>query len=168
MKLKNKMKYKINWKKGLLKCAYQLSSNGVRIGRLVDREWSRSAIGELGGQTFRFQTRGWIPKTYVMEESTNKLIATIHYNCWWPKATIQLAEQTYAWKFTNLFETRWKVSDRQRTLLKFSGIATRGTIHLDQQNHLLLLAGLFISSYYWRIGLSVILSTSIFPLMLLI
>jgi hypothetical protein len=160
------MKYKLNWKKQFLKCSYNLIQGDRNVGKLTDQDWSNTAVGNLNNHSYHFKMRGWHSKTYVTELSTNQPVATIHFGCWWPNAMIHQNGSTYKWSFTNLFATSWKLTDQKETKFSFSGVGTSGRIEYSNPNDLLLLAGLYISSYYRRLTLSIVLSSSLFPITL--
>ncbi len=155
---------KITWKKGIFKCTFQLFSGTDHIGHLKDSEFSRSAIGELNNKKYRFTTHGHLnPKTEIFDLQEKQTVGQIRYYCWYPKARIEYRGKVSQWKFSNLWETRWRIFDQSGTTMQFAGWEKKGSIKIHTLDEALVLAGLHISNYYWRmVGVIVAIS---FPLL---
>ncbi len=153
----------LKWKKRLLSCTFQLFVNDHEVGHLKDSELSRSAIGELNNKRYRFSTHGHLnPKTEIYDLQENRKVGQIQYNSWYPKARIEYKGQISQWKFSNLWETRWRIFDESGTAVQFAGWENKGSIKIHLLDEALVLAGLHISNRYWR--MAGILVGALFPL----
>ena len=151
----------LKWRRRLLGCTFQLFSGEKQIGHLKDSELSRSATGEINGQHFKFVTVGHFhPKTHIVDPVSNTKIGQIKYNSWYPKAQIMHNGATTTWKFSNIWETRWKLFNQEDQRMSFKGHTTKGSIQTSELDNLLILAGLYVSNYYWRLSAIIIASLS--------
>ncbi|PHN00864.1 hypothetical protein [Flavilitoribacter nigricans] len=163
------MQSTLQWKKGLFKCTYELSAAGFPVGHLKDSELSRKAYGRLNNKEVTFQRcEGLHTRINMLETQSNRPIGTITFNPWYPKATIHLEDQQFYWTFSNIWETRWKITDQDGAIVHFRGWSGRGEMTILEQDDLLVLTGLYISSYYWRLAaimIAIIFPVIFFPLL---
>lgn len=139
------------WKRGFFKRTYELFSNEMAVGTLRERTWSYSADGEINGKTYQFIITGfWKRKTEISD--TEKVIATITYNSWMTKATIEFtgSMKSLTWQYDNFWHTWWSLSDPSGRKIKYHGSQLKGEITSNIDDDMLILAGLFITSYYRR------------------
>jgi hypothetical protein len=142
----------ITWTKKLFRCSYELLSEGMSIGRLKDNEFSQSVTAELNDKRFAFKTNGWGHKAKIIDLDSNEQIGTISFGHWLPKATINYYDKVAEWKFSNLWETRWKIFDNNGSKLKYKGWQGSGSVEVQENDELLILAGLFVSNHYWKMA----------------
>ena len=155
----------LKWKKPIFGCSFKIFSDNNQVGQLKDSEFSRTATGSLNDQHLKFTTKGHLhPRVEIRDVNTNEIVGKISYNVWYPKAQIVYKDQVAIWKFSNLWETRWGLSNRQGLKLAFNGHAHKGSIKLNETNDALVLAGLYISNYYWR--LTAVIIACIMPLLI--
>ena len=155
----------LNWKKPLLGCSFKLFSGETEVGKLKDSEFSRSAFGSLNDQSLKFTSKGHLhPRTEIRDLNSNEIVGEISFSSWYPKAKIEYKGQVAFWKFSNLWETRWGLSNNQGLKLAFRGHAHKGSVKLNEANDALVLAGLYVSNYSWR--LTAVLIACILPLFL--
>lgn len=163
------MQNTLSWKKGLFKCTFQLFAGGYPVGQLKDSEFSRTAHGRLNNKEVAFRRcEGWRTKVEILDKKDTSRIGQISFNPWYPKATIHLGNQEVYWSFSNLWETRWKITDSEGLIVTYKGWSGKGEMTIMEQDDLLVLAGLYISNYYWRLAailFAIILPTTIFPLL---
>jgi hypothetical protein len=153
----------LNWKKPLLGCSFKLFSDKIEVGHLKDSEFSRSAFGSLNDQNLKFTAKSHFhPNTVIRDLNTDKIVGKISYSNWYFKAKIELNGQVAFWKFSNLWETKWGLFNKQGLKLAFRGHAHKGSIKLNEANDAMVLAGLYVSNYYWR--LMAVLIACILPL----
>ena len=149
----------LRWKKKLLSCRFQLFADNQQVGHLKDSELSRSATGELNNKRYRFTTHSHLhPKTEIFDLEKNQKVGQIRYNCWYPKARIEYGGKTSQWKFSNIWETKWRIFHQSETAAQFSGWEKKGSIKVNVLDEALILAGLYISNYYWRLAAIIIAS----------
>ncbi len=143
----------ISWKKGFFKCAFNIFSEGQKIGELKPSKLTLSATGKIDQERYRFRVReGMTNRVEIIDMDTQEQVGKIRFGHWLPKATIQFREETYTWKFSNLWETRWKITDTDQNAVNYKGWACAGSISSDAPASLLTLTGLFISNYYWQMA----------------
>jgi len=156
----------LNWTKGLFKCSYKILSGDVQIGELKESEFSQSAFGELHGKKFRFKTKGFLTqKTDIIDLENNELIGKITYNCWYPKAKIEYGSNLLYWKFSNLWETKWRIFNDEGVRFDFHGWSMKGEVEMDIEDDLMVLTGLFIGNYYWKM---VVIYAAVLPIILFV
>jgi len=155
----------LNWKKPLLSCSFKLFSNQIEVGQLKDSEFSRSAFGSLNGQNLKFTSKGHLhPRTEIRDMESNEVVGRISYNVWYPKAQIEYKGQIAFWKFSNHWGNKWGLFNSQGLKLSFKGHSYKGSIKLNEANDAMVLAGLYVSNYYWR--LTAVIIASLLPLFL--
>lgn len=159
----------LHWKKGLFNCTFELLAGGYPVGQLKDSEFSRKAYGQLNNKEITFQRcEGLHTKINISETDTGRKLGIITFNPWYPKATIHLGSQEVYWTFSNIWETRWKITDEEGVIVAYKGWQGKGEMTILEQDDLLVLAGLYISNYYWRMAailIAVIFPVIFFPLL---
>lgn len=91
-----------------------------------------------------------LPKTNIIDQEDHDFLGQIKHSCWRPKATINLPDRQLHWSYDNIWGTRWSISDDTGVRLSYRGWAVKGSINSQAEEDLLVLAGLYISNYYWR------------------
>jgi hypothetical protein len=151
------MKTSLHWKKGIFKSSYEIFSGDLPIGNLRPDTWSSNGQGELNGKKYTFEAKGFFNlETLISTPGSNMPIGKITYNSWKTKAIIEYGNKTFNWKYENLWNTKWSISDSDGILMRFSGSLTKGVIELEVQDELLILSGLYITNYFWQISSVVI------------
>lgn len=142
----------LHWQKGLFQCSFQLLANDQTVGKLKDSEFTRTAHGQLNHTELVFRScEGLHSHAEILDPLNRQVIGKIRFNPWYPKATISYGGQTYTWKFSNIWETRWKVYNEAGVNLSFQGWSGKGKVLTNQdQEDALVLISLYISNYYWR------------------
>ena len=158
------MKNNLTWSKGLFSSLYQIYSNGKQHGNLVDKPFSRTTKGMFNGKEYLFRNTGFFnQKTEIVDCSDNNVIGEIDYNSWRNKATVSVNGRTYNWKYDNLWNTRWSISDSNGKSIKFNSSTTKGHIDAYTDDGLLVLSGLFVKNFYLQAAFVVILIAVIIP-----
>jgi len=143
----------LNWKKGVFSCNYKLMESGKAIGFLKGKSFGQSAEGEVFGNRYGFNTYGVFRKeTEILDGKDGAVIGKVKFDCWMPKAKIELGDKTYFWKFKNIWETRWEIYDEAGTQISFCGHSMKGKAVSADTEEVLNLAGLFISNFYWEMS----------------
>ena len=156
----------LNWKKRWFSCVYQILAGDLHIGTLKEKAFSQSAIGTIDGKRYKFRMRGMFRQlTEIVDLDENEVVGTISYSCWRPKATVTLGEQQMYWKFRNLWETKWELSDFAGGNLSFNGCGNKGNIEMREGHDTMVLAGLYVASYYKR--MATIYAAAILPMLLM-
>lgn len=163
------MQSTLHWKKGLFGCTFRLFAEGYEIGQLKDSEFSRKAYGRLNQREVTFQRcENLHTKIKIQNTQNGQDLGLITFNPWYPKATIHLGRQKAYWTFSNLWETRWKITDEDGVMVAYKGWSGKGEMTILEQDDLLVLAGLYISNYYWRLAaiyIAVLLPAVLFPIL---
>lgn len=156
------MKTNYSWTKGLFSNLYSIYSNGALVGNLKDKSFSQTAQGKVNGKEYIFKTKGFLKQyTEIIDSSENRIIGEITYNNWKTKATISLNNKTINWKYDNAWNTKWSLFDSTGVLMNFSGSSSKGQINSNVDDELLILAGLFVTNYYWQTTTAVIIAALI-------
>ena len=141
----------LSWKKGLFSCVYSISQAGRFMGKLIENRWSQSAAGEINNKRLFFRViHRLVPSANIMDRDTSQVIGRIKFSAWWSKASIYMGDKKYTWKFTNLLATKWKITDQDGNVVHYKGHVGKGEILGQVEDNVLLLAGLFIGNYFWK------------------
>lgn len=145
------MKTTLIWKKGFLKKVYEIYSNSSLVGKLVENTWCNSAEGEMNNKKYQFKTQGFFKqKTQIIDVESNSLIGTIVYNSFMTKATIEYSGQIAYWRYNNIWNTKFSITDNVGNQISFNGSCSNGKLEYDQPNDLLVLTGLYVTNDYWQ------------------
>lgn len=156
------MKTRLHWKRKAFSSTSEIFSEATLIGRLRENSWNQSAEGELNGENYHFKTKGiFKPVTQITQSESNSPIGKIEYNSWKTKASIQLSGKTIQWRYDNIWNTRWSLSDSAGILMKFKGNASKGNIAVEKEDDLLLLTGLFVTNYYRQMAIILLVAIMI-------
>ena len=152
----------LRWKKELFSNTYKIFANGGQTGSLTDRPFSRSAIGELNGKRYTFQTIGTFrQRTEILNREKNRVIGEINYNSMMTRATISLESGTFNWKYENIRNTKWRIFGAAGLEISYNGSFRGGHIVSSTEDELLLLSGLFVTNYYWQMTLVIVIAVFI-------
>lgn len=145
------MTTKLSWEKEFFKNTYHIFSQSSEIGELENLSWSAKR-GKINGQEYLFETKGFFSQTTkITDVSKNTVIGQINYNSWKTKASIQLYNESYTWKYNNLWNTKWDITSKNDdTKIDFHWSSSKGEIKSNVQIGPLILIGLFITNYYWQ------------------
>lgn len=153
----------LSWKKGWFSCAYQILAGDIHVGTLKEKSFSQSAIGTIDGKRYKFRMKGLLRQhTEIIDLDEDEVVGSISYSCWRPKATVNFQDQTMQWKYKNLWETKWELSDFAGGNVSFKGCSTKGSIEMRERHDFMVLAGLYVASYYQK--MAVIYMAAIFPI----
>lgn len=141
----------LTWRKDLFDSNYQLYSNGEIKGSLIFSSWKFNARG-IALKNYYFTSEGLLnPITKIRDEHHNE-VGVITYNGWKFKASIIFnnGQEPASWTFTNSWLTQWAITNHHNKQIYYNSSNTTGSIHTDNSDELLMLAGLFIREYYSR------------------
>ncbi|MEM6802226.1 MAG: hypothetical protein AAF696_12530 [Bacteroidota bacterium] len=158
----------INWKKGAFSCAFKLFQEGQQIGRLKSKSLGQSAEGEIGGKTYGFNTYGILNKrSEILDGRDGSVLGEIVLNCWGTKADIYIGEKKFQWKFSNAWQSRWKVWNEKGTEIMYKGWTSRGSWHggNGETEDILQLSGLFIANMLWESAMIAFIPIYVLPLL---
>ena len=139
------------WKKDFFSNTYHICKENQLIGSLTSKSFSQISEGKLNGKSYTFVTRGFLNQnTDIIDSVSKKLIGQITYNSSMTKATITFADKTIHWKYDNAWNTKWSITDESGTVINYSGSSGNGRLETNTDDALLLLCGLFVTNYFWR------------------
>lgn len=150
------MEKSLSWKKGFFSSTFELfSSDGAPAGKLKEKYWGNTAEGEINQRMYNFKLKGfWNKKAEILDPSTDNILATIYFNCWKSKATIELTKDTHTtltFGYENFWHTKWSISEPSGLSVRFHGTETKGVIRSDLDD-ILILAGLYVANYNWKMA----------------
>ena len=149
----------LTWKKGFFSNNYTLYQNGEMIGDLREKSFSQTAVAELNGKGYLFRTKGFLKQhTEIIDSSTKQVIGDISYNNWKNKATISGRNKTVSWNYTNFWNTKWSLADKDGTKINYAGSSTKGQIESNTDDALLILSGLYVTNYYWQMSVAIMVA----------
>ena len=160
------MKPSLTWTKGVFNNLHKIYSDGNLIGEIKEKALSQSAKGSIRGREYLFRTHGYFnQKTEIIDRTDNQVVGEIQFNSWKSKATIALNGKIINWKYDNLWNTQWSLSDSDGTVMKFNSSITKGQIDAGQDDELLVLTGLFVKNYYMQTAFFVFFIAVIIPVL---
>ena len=149
---------KLNWKKGTFSNTYKLYSNGREVGELAEKSFSSNAIGILLNKKFRFETSGFLKQTTnIIDIESNKKVGDITYNGFCSKATATFNNDTFVWKYENVWNTKWSFNQNDKKLVTSSVSFSSGTVESKTEEAIYLLTALFIDTYYRKMAIVAII-----------
>lgn len=125
------MRKELHWTKGVFSNTYKISDYRKLIGSLKTEILSSNATGQIRDSRYLFKSQGLFSRTiHVFNDDSNVLIASIKMGFWGRKAHITTSDQNYIWKFKNLWQTKWALSDDKKTYLSgtYNGLISKGNI----------------------------------------
>lgn len=129
---------------------------GKLIAGLLKRSfWKDDAYGELNGHMMRFKTKGfWKRTTRILNIDGTKELGHITFNTWKSTAVITYENQTYVWRFDSWMRKKWKLGSGVDFVhyVKTSSWKNEGDIETENISPALVLTGLFIYGYFWKIA----------------
>ncbi len=139
------------WKKDLLSYTYHIYKENQLIGSLTSKSFSQISEGILDGKSYTFVTKGFFNQnTDIIDSSSKNVIGHIDYNSSMTKATLTLSGKTIHWKYDNAWNTKWSITDESGTVINYAGSSGNGHFEANTDDALLLLCGLFVTNYFWR------------------
>jgi hypothetical protein len=152
------MKTVLNWKKGFFKSTYEIYSEDIHVGYLIEKSWGQSSEGELNREKYRFITKGFFKQeTQILKVEDDTPIGKITYNSWMTKAKIEYSGKVYFCSLNNVWSTKWSLYDSDGVFINYSCSSTKGTIESDFQHNFLALTGLFIRNFYLQTSVVIIM-----------
>ncbi|HTM98605.1 MAG TPA: hypothetical protein VL088_07680 [Pedobacter sp.] len=153
----------LTWRKGLFDSNYQLYADGEIRGSLVFSSWKNNARG-IALKNYYFTSEGFLhPITKIRDENHNQ-IGVITYNALKLKATLTFNNLDHAsWSYTNSWLSQWTITNYRDKQIQYHSASTAGTVLSDNDDELMLLAGLFIREFLSR-GIIVILLIILIPI----
>ena len=141
----------LSWKKKLLGSKYHIYLNKEKVGSLIDWTFSQSGAGEFRQRKYSFVTTGLFQqKTQIIDKEKGEVIGNIRYNAWMNKAKLTINNENLSWQYDDWMYKRWSIWNREGVKIRYSGSITRGDIESTIDDGILLLTGLFITNYYWK------------------
>lgn len=139
----------IIWKKGMLSSTHLLYSNGMLVGKLQSKTWSNNATSIINEKHFSFITKGFLSQsTLVIDNDINKVIGKITYSNWRTIATIELKSTIAELKADNIWNSRWRLKDKNNQSVLYKDSTTTGTIQFTDPDDKLIIAGLYARNYF--------------------
>lgn len=156
------MQNNIYWKKGIFSDTYRVYSEDKQIGKLRNRAFSQSSVGEINGKSYTFKTKGIFKQyTEMIDNATHSVIGEIAYSNWMTKAFLSIQERKYNWNYDNVWNTKWSINDADKIVMKYKGTSGGGQVETEIQDDLLLLTGLYVTNYYWQMTIIIVAAVMI-------
>lgn len=151
----------IFWKKNYLSNTYRLFTSYKNIGYLSFKFISTKAVGDINGKKILIKKISfWRPEFEIIDLEAEK-VGSIIFSLWGSKATIIIKDEINYWKYNNFWQTKWEVIGSTGNVFNYNGSSYRGTIIYKNDNDLLLISGLWLAEYSWRMQLTATFTTLI-------
>jgi hypothetical protein len=145
------MKAFLTWKKGIFKRAHEFYDGDKLVGTMKDRTWSQIVDASMNGKNYCFVTKGFFKReTSIVNPENDQVYGIITYKTWRRKATISYSNKEVFWEYENFWNTKWSIYDTNGTKVHYFGRNASGEIECNEQNDVLILAGMFIRNYYQK------------------
>ncbi|MCT8339195.1 hypothetical protein MG296_03950 [Flavobacteriaceae bacterium TK19130] len=158
------MTLNLHWKKKFFSNQYRIFENGREVGHFKDQPFSNTTIAGLKGQKYTFKTTGFFKRHTEVLDASNTVVAEIEYGNWMRTASISIKGDVYSWKYDNTWNTKWSIRNHKGIEINYAGSSTKGEIKANVEDTVLVLAGLFITNYYWQTTVAVMIAIMI-PIM---
>jgi len=113
----------------------------------------------INGEKFQFLTHGFLKQeTTILNLSDNKPVGQVTFNSWMTKAEIRLNNKRYFWKYSNLMNTRWTISNLEGTEINYQGSSRKASVASNTDDNLLVATGLFVTNFYWQTSIAMIVA----------
>jgi hypothetical protein len=161
------MKTELSWEKDVFSRAYTLFDNGKLSGYLKGELISQTANGVINGEAYSFKTIGVFEKnTVVYDLETYKSVAVITYDELRSKAILSIDNRVFYFKYNNLFQNKWQLSEAGGVHIEYASSLRRGCIRSTTEESMLLLSGILVADYYKRSQTNVIIYLMLFVIVL--
>lgn len=147
------MEKRLIWNKGYFDSNYQLFNESGKIeASLQFDSWKNHARGIALQQFIYFRTEGFLnPITKILNEN-QETIAVITYDQWHAKATLTTQKnEVFAWSFGDGWLSKWGITNFKDKQTLYQSNTTSGTVMANNEDEVILLAGLFVKEFYSRI-----------------
>jgi hypothetical protein len=142
------MEIRLTWKKKVLNNIYEIFRDETKIGELINKYWSGTSFGELNSKKFKFTTKGFInQEAQITDPNDESVIGMILFSNWKTKTKIVCKNKEFVWRYDNILNTKWSISDESGVLVNYQSSAFDGDIVATTSDELLILSGLFIRNY---------------------
>jgi len=140
---------KLQWKSKSFSGEYMILDKELQVGSLKNSFLSSKTNGVLNDTKVVFKSKG-ILKQYIeiIKAGTDDVIGVITFGSFMSKAKIIINGTSYNWKYTNSWNTKWRVSIENGVDINYNKKNTKGTIESNIDDSLLMLIGLYINIYY--------------------
>lgn len=144
----------LSWTKDAFSLNYSIFGNGQLVGKITDKSTDRSSKASLYNEKFIFETEGFI-KTYInIYHVNNKTeIGRIEFELIRSRAKINLFEEQYLWKFSNLLQTKWILQNPDHETIISGEKRKEGSFkNQSNVNPILLLCALISRNWFIKQG----------------
>lgn len=149
----------LSWKNGLFSNTTKIYSNDQLVGQLNHKTFSQTTECELNGEKYKFVSKGFFKvTTEIFGSSASQPQGEIKYGNWSSKATIALNGKSLDWKYDNMWNTKWHISDADGLEIEYAGSSNKGSITTNADSPMLILSGLYIYYHYYQISIAVFAS----------
>jgi hypothetical protein len=145
----------LQWKSSMSGKETRIFSGKALSGLLKNSLWKNDGYGELNGHMLRFKTTGfWNPVTKILDIEGERELGTIRYNYIRSRATILYESKSYDCAFDSWTRRKWRVKTAEESVefTRTSIWKNEGTIETQNISPAIVLAGLFIYGYFWKIA----------------
>jgi hypothetical protein len=145
----------LQWKSSLSGKETRIFRGKVIAGLIKRSIWKDDGVGELNGHMLKFETKGFLNRTTrILDIEGQTELGKIEYKTWKSTATITYEKQSYEWKFDSWMRKKWHIEqgDNRVQYSKTSIWKNEGDIETDNISPAIVLAGLFIYGYFWKIA----------------
>ncbi|WP_372644747.1 hypothetical protein [Ancylomarina sp.] len=143
------MNTELSWEKDTFSRTFTLFNEQKLCGYLKSDSLSQSANGEIKGEVYSFKTSGVFKKsTVVYDMETYKSLAVITYDEWRSKAILSVGNRVLYFKFDNLLQNKWQLSEAGGVYIAYTVTSNKGLINSTTDEILLLLSGLLVADYF--------------------
>jgi hypothetical protein len=144
------MNVHLNWNKKIFSSRYVIYEKGSQVGTLKSNSFSQKVYGELYRKSYTFRVKGFLKQeAEIIEDDSQRVVGLITFSSFRAKANLQFEGNNVLWKYDNLWSTKWSLTDETGLIIKYDSSFTGGQIESNLKGSLLLLAGLFITNYYY-------------------
>jgi hypothetical protein len=143
---------KLHWKEGFFNPKYTLFEGDREVGFLKQSIFSSEATGKLFNQQYLFKRRKAFSSFIdIFEEESSQKIGEIKLDSLKTQARLTIDNDTYDWKYNNIWQTKWYVKQNETSLISYKSSFMKGEINVNHKSEAIILAGLYSYGYYVRL-----------------
>ena len=140
----------LQWKKGWFSSCTTLMQNGVEVGKVQEKEFSKTSHASLHGKSYAFRKPSSWKQDYEILGNNEAVIGQVKFATWSNEATITFGEESYRFSASNWWGTGWDLvnTKNNQTVVEIEGQFNKGKVAYAEIPEVVVLAALVAKSSY--------------------
>ena len=139
----------LKWKSKSLSNSYEIFEEDKQVGSLKKDLFSSIVIGTLNKTNVVYKSKGIIKQHIeITNKGSDEVIGVVTFDDFMSNTKIIINGISYNWKYTDIWNSKWKVFSDNGVDIKFKKNNNKGIIESRTDDSLLILTGLYTHIYY--------------------